>query len=62
MSANRDNDYIKLIDKKFAETCKNDNLEIVEIFNNGSIDESAQRIIEEISNRDLIWIYEHHNI
>jgi len=50
----RDNDYIKLIDKQFAETCKNDNLEIVEIFNNGSIDESAQRIIEEISNRDLI--------
>ncbi len=50
----RDNDYIKLIDKQFAETCKNDNLEIVEIFNNGSIDESAQKIIEEISNRDLI--------
>lgn len=50
----RNKDYIKLIDRQFIETGKNDNLKIVEIWNNGTIDESAQKIIEEISNRDLI--------
>ncbi len=50
----RNEEYIKMIDTQFVETCKNDQLEIVEIWNNGSIDESAQRIIEEISKRDLI--------
>lgn len=50
----RNKDYIKLIDRQFIETGKNDNLKIVEIWNNGTIDESAQKIIEEISNSDLI--------
>lgn len=50
----RNYEYIKQIDRQFIDTAERDYLEIVEIWNNGTIDESAQRIIEEISKRDLI--------
>ena len=50
----RNMDYIKQTENMFIESIKEDNLNVVEIWNNNTIDESAHKIIEAISDRDLI--------
>lgn len=50
----RNMDYIKQTENMFLESIKEDNLNVIEIWNNNTIDESAQKIIEAISDRDLI--------
>ncbi len=44
-----DLDYIKKTEELFLETIKEDNLNVIEIWNNNTIDECAQKIIEMIS-------------
>lgn len=44
-----DSEYIKTREKVYLETIKEDNLRVFEIWNNNTIDESAQKIIQTIS-------------
>ncbi len=50
----RNFDYIKQTEELFFETIKEDNLKVIEIWNNLSIDESAHKVIQSISAHDLI--------
>lgn len=50
----RNIDYIKQTEKLFMETIKEDNLKVIEIWNNTTIDESAHKIIQAIAAHDLI--------
>ncbi|MCK5056467.1 MAG: AAA family ATPase [Candidatus Aminicenantes bacterium] len=44
-----DSEYIKTREKVYLETIKEDNLKVFEIWNNNTIDESAQKIVQTIS-------------
>ena len=44
-----DSQYIKTREKVYLKTIKEDNLNVVDIWNNNTIDESAQKIIQTIS-------------
>ncbi len=44
-----DSKYIKTREKVYLETIKEDNLKVFEIWNNNTIDESAQKIVQTIS-------------
>ncbi len=50
----RNIDYIKQTEDLFMETIKEDNLKVIEIWNNTTIDESAHKVIQAISAHDLI--------
>ncbi len=50
----RNIDYIKQTEDLFLKTIKEDNLKVIEIWNNSTIDESAHKIIQAISAHDLI--------
>jgi len=50
----RNIDYIKQTEDLFTETIKEDNLRVIEIWNNTTIDESAHKVIQAISAHDLI--------
>ncbi len=50
----RNIDYIKQTEDLFMKTVKEDNLKVIEIWNNSTIDESAHKVIQAISAHDLI--------
>ncbi len=50
----RNIDYIKQTEDLFMETINEDNLKVIEIWNNTTIDESAHKVIQAISAHDLI--------
>ena len=50
----RNIDYIKQTEDLFMETIKEDDLKVIEIWNNSTIDESAHKVIQAISAHDLI--------
>ena len=50
----RNIDYIKQTEELFLETIKEDNLKVIEIWNNTTIDESAHKVIQAISAHDFI--------
>ena len=50
----RNIDYIKQTEDLFMETIKEDNLKVIEIWNNTTVDEGAQKVIQAISAHDLI--------
>ena len=50
----RNIDYIKQTEELFTETIREDNLKVIEIWNNTTIDESAHKVIQAISAHDLI--------
>jgi len=50
----RNIDYIKQTEDLFINTIEEDNLKVIEIWNNTTIDESAHKVIQAISAHDLI--------
>lgn len=50
----RNIDYIKQTEELFIETAREENLKVIEIWNNSTIDESAHKVIQAISAHDLI--------